>query len=232
MEHKTAVPHALVERARAAGTDVDPAHDFSHVLRVTENVRRIAAGETLDDADTRVAVHAAMLHELFNYPKAHPESHLSGDVCAEHAATALAELDYAQDFVDAVTVCIRDHGFSKGVLPNSTAARILQDADRLDAIGAIGVARWAATCAAMGTVFYAPEDPFCHTRMPDDKQFGVDHFYRKLLKIEEGLHTETARQLARQRGNFMRDYLQQLRDELPRSLPSANPHKNPGASRC
>ena len=132
------LPAELVEQARLAGTEADPAHDFGHVLRVCENVRRICTGEAVSERDTQVAVTAALLHELFNYPKQHPQSHLSGDVCAEHAAAALAQLDYEAPFIAAVSACIRDHGFSKGVTPDSLPARLLQDADRLDAIGAIG----------------------------------------------------------------------------------------------
>ena len=213
------LPAELVEQARLAGTEADPAHDFGHVLRVCENVRRICAGEAVSERDTQVAVTAALLHELFNYPKQHPQSHLSGDVCAEHAAAALAQLDYDAPFIAAVSACIRDHGFSKGVTPDSLPARLLQDADRLDAIGAIGIARWAATCNAMGTQFYAPEDPFCDARAPDDKRFGIDHFYQKLLRIEATLHTRTARQVARERSQYMREFLTQLQNELPTEHP-------------
>ena len=214
-DHADDLPGALVEQARAAGDGADPAHDFGHVLRVCENVRRICAGEGVSPADTRVAVIAALLHELFNYPKHHPESHLSGDVCAEHAAAALTQNGYDAQFVAAVGACIRDHGFSKGVTPESLPARLLQDADRLDAIGAIGIARWAATCNSMGTQFYAPDDPFCADRAPDDKRFGVDHFYQKLFRIEAKLHTATAREIARERSQYMRDFLSQLQRELP-----------------
>jgi uncharacterized protein len=91
---------------------------------------------------------------------------------------------------------------------------VLQDADRLDAIGAIGIARCLATCADMKRPFYAPDDPFCATRAPDDKQWGVDHFYRKLLRIGDGLHTATARALAGERAAFMRAFLEQLAREI------------------
>ena len=214
-EHSESGFIQLTETARAASVSAEPAHDFSHVLRVTENARRICAGEQLSPQVRDVAIHAALLHELFNYPKDHPQSHLSGDVCAEHALQALQKLDYPESFAGEVTACIRDHSFSKGVTPGSMAARVLQDADRLDAIGAVGVARWAATCASMGTPFYHPADPFCREHEPNDKQFGLDHFYRKLLRIEQGLHTATARTIAAERVDYMQGFLRQLESELP-----------------
>ena len=93
-------------------------------------------------------------------------------------------------------------------------AKVLQDADRLDAIGAIGIARCFATSADMKRPFYATDDPFCRTRDPDDKQWGIDHFYKKLLRIADGLHTATARAMARDRAEFMRGYLAQLEREI------------------
>jgi uncharacterized protein len=90
----------------------------------------------------------------------------------------------------------------------------LQDADRLDAIGAIGIARCFATGTTMRAAFYDVSDPFCTAREPDDKRFSVDHFFRKLLRISDTLHTPTARRLAEQRTHFMRAFLDQLGAEI------------------
>jgi uncharacterized protein len=106
------------------------------------------------------------------------------------------------------------HSFSRGLVPDTLEGKVLQDADRLDAIGAIGIARLFATSAAMRRPFYAEEDPFARAREPDDKQFGVDHFFRKLLRIRDGLHTETARAIAAERHDFMHAYLEQLAREI------------------
>jgi uncharacterized protein len=203
------------ERLQAAALarldGADPAHDALHVRRVMANARRIAEAEA---ADVDVAVTAAMLHELFNYPKDHPESARSGEVCAVEAAALMQAHGLDEPFVARVAYCIRVHPFSRGIVPETLEGRVLQDADRLDAIGAIGIARCFATSAAMKRPFYAPDDPFCRGRAPDDKQWGIDHFYRKLLRIGEGLHTATARQLAAERLAFMRAYLDQLEREL------------------
>jgi uncharacterized protein len=106
------------------------------------------------------------------------------------------------------------HPFSLGVVPTTIEAKVLQDADRLDAIGAIGIARCFATTSVMKRPFYNPEDPFCAKREPDDKSWGLDHFYRKLLRIQDQLHTETARTMARERTAFMQAFLDQLAREL------------------
>jgi uncharacterized protein len=202
---------ALAKEAMARLEGADPAHDALHVRRVTASARRIAEAE---HADVEIATTAALLHELFNYPKGHPESARSGEVCAEHARALLASHGFAGAFADRVAYCIEVHPFSRGILPETLEGRVLQDADRLDAIGAIGIARCFATTADMKRPFYAEDDPFCRARVPDDKQWGLDHFYRKLLTIEATLHTETARALARERQAHMRAFLEQLEREI------------------
>jgi uncharacterized protein len=200
---------AAVARARCSGRD--PAHDFLHVTRVAASARRIALAEGAA-ADTAVA--ASLLHELFSYPKDHPESARSGIVCAEHAARVLADEGATAPFIDAVCYAIRVHPFSLGIVPDTLEARVVQDADRLDAIGSIGIARCFATGATMGIPFYHPDDPFCRTRSPDDRRWGLDHFETKLLLIPDRLHTATARAMAVRRADQMRAFLAQLEREL------------------
>lgn len=201
-----------IARARTPGAE--PAHDFLHVTRVVGAARAIARGEAADGRTVTVAVAAALLHELFNYPKGHPESHRSGEVCAEHAREVLRSVDASPDDTDAITYAIRVHPFSLGIAPDTLAAKILQDADRLDSIGAVGVARCFATCQAMGRPFYAEDDPMCEARAPDDKAFGLDHFAKKLLRIEAGLHTATARAMGAERTRFMRAFLDRFAAEI------------------
>ncbi len=190
----------------------DPAHDLLHVQRVAALAETIARAEA---ADLVVSVAAAQLHELVTLPKDHPESARAGDLCADAAATWLASIGTAPPRIHAICDCIRDHAFSKGAAPRSLEAQVLQDADRLDAIGAIGIARLFATCTSMRRPFYCPTDPLCRTREPDDRSFGVDHFFRKLLRIADGLHTATARRLAGPRVAIMDTYLAALAAELP-----------------
>ena len=197
--------------ARDACAGADSAHDWQHVLRVAASAAALCAAE---GADAAVAVPAALLHELINLPKNHPDSARSGELCAERALAVLAGLGWPAERAERVAYCIRVHGFSRGIVPDTLEARVLQDADRLDAIGAIGVARCFATGAVMRQPFYDPGDPFCARREPDDKRFSVDHFYRKLLRIEGTLHTATARRLAAERSRFMEAFLAQLAAEI------------------
>lgn len=178
---------------------------------MTANARILGAAE---GADLEVLLPAALLHELFNHPKNHPDSSRSGEVCAGKARELLEEIHYPASLIPRISDCIRDHGFSKGVTPDSLEGRLLQDADRLDAIGAIGIARCFATCTSMQTSFYSADDPFCRRREPDDRSFGVDHFYRKLLKIPATFHSGAARRMAAPRIAFLEDFLRQLESEI------------------
>lgn len=213
---------ALVRRlephARRAAEGADPAHDYGHVARVVENARVIARGEGVDPA---VPIVAALLHELFSYPKGHPDSPRSGYACAERAAVVLRDEGAPEELARPVCRAIEEHPFSLGVTPETIEGRVLQDADRVDALGAIGLARMWATCSTMGRPLYADEDPFCEARAPDDKLWGLDHVYKKLLLLPERLHTASGRALAADRARFMREYLAQLARELPRATMSA-----------
>jgi uncharacterized protein len=215
---------AHLQRVAEARGSSEPAHDYLHVLRVTASARHIAERE---GARLAIVVPSALLHELFNYPKGHPDSPRSGEVCAEHARTVLEEVNAshpgtcALEVLDAVATCIREHPFSRGILPATIEGKVLQDADRLDAIGAIGIARCMATCAEMRRPFYSLTDPFCTERAPDDKAWGIDHFYTKLLRIPDVLHTPTARAMAAERVHAMKDFLAQLGREI--APPSVDP---------
>lgn len=204
----------LEEQARTRTRANDPAHDFSHVERVVANGLEIARCEGLEPLTAGAVALAALLHELFTLPKDHVDSARAGDVCAEHARELLVREGAPSALVSEVCDAICDHSFSKGVVPAAMTSRVLQDADRLDAIGAIGLARMWATCADMKRPFYCPRDPFCTDREPDDKAWGLDHVFHKLLKISDRLHTATARRMAEGRAAFLRSYLRQLQSEV------------------
>ena len=189
--------------------NADPAHDILHVRRVARTARRIAKAESAN-----IAVCAALLHELFSYAKDDPRSPLSGQECARRARVVLENEGVGDAECEAIAYAISVHPFSLGVVPETIDAKVLQDADRLDAIGAVGIARCFSSGAAMGRPFYAEGDPFCQARTPDDKEYTLDHFYRKLLHLEAGFHTNTAREIAQTRTAFLRDYLAQFAREI------------------
>jgi uncharacterized protein len=202
---------AAISTAARSKAGTDPAHDWLHVVRV-ERLGAQIASET--GADAGIVRAAALLHEVVSLPKHHPESHRSGELCAHAALEILHELGVDDAAARAIGECIRVHGFSAGLEPDTLEAKVLQDADRLDAIGAIGIARCFATCASMQRPFYDDADPFCQHRPPDDRRFGLDHFERKLLRIPERLHTGAARRLAHERAAFVRSFLHQFASEL------------------
>jgi uncharacterized protein len=201
-------PYLKVAMERAQD---DPAHDKLHVQRVFANAKRILQNESADD---EIVLTAVLLHELFNYPKNHPLRHESGNVCADHAAVILQEYDFPAHKADAVLHCIRNHSFSSGRKPETLEQAIVQDADRLDAIGAIGVARCFSTCATMQRPFYHEQEPVPIQSEADDQEYGLDHFYKKLFLLAERMHTRTARHLAEERTRFMQLYVNQLVSEI------------------
>ena len=189
----------------------EPAHDFSHVQRVVKNAISIARAEGANEA---VCATAALLHELFNLPKNHADSARAGDICASHAEQLLQQERAPEAMIGPIVAAIRDHAFSKGVVPTALESQVMQDADRLDALGAIGLARMWATCADMKRPFYAPEDTFCEAREPNDKEWGLDHVFKKLLVIPSKLHLATSRGMAEDRVKHIHAVLDQLKSEL------------------
>ncbi len=92
--------------------------------------------------------------------------------------------------------------------------KILQDADRLDALGAIGIARVFATGGSLKRPFYNIDDPFCKRRIPDDHTWTVDHFFQKLLKLESLMNTKSGKAEAKKRTRILREFLNQLKHEI------------------
>jgi uncharacterized protein len=202
----------VVEIARVQTPSGDPSHDWHHVERVARNAKAIAEAEGADEV---ISAAAAFLHEVVGLPKYHPEAHRSGELCAAAAEELLRRSEIAADRAARIATCIREHPFSSDHAPSTAESAVLQDADRLDAIGAIGIARCLATAGTIGRAFYSPKDPFCRSRSPDDRRWTIDHFYHTLLRVPEGLQTAAARRLAEPRMAAMRAWLGALEEEIP-----------------
>ncbi len=205
----------LARRSREAAA-ADPAHDFSHSIRVLANALKIASRE---GGDLEVLGAAAFLHDIANLPKNHPDTRMSSERSAKKAREMLEGMGFAAEKLDLVEDAVLCHSFSRGLTPKTREGRIFQDADRLDAIGAIGVVRTFTVGGATGRALYSADDPFLvGGRAPDDQGNTVDHFYLKLLKLGDRMQTETGRRLARARTERMRRFLADLQMEIQPEL--------------
>jgi len=189
----------------------DPAHDINHVLRVVKTAKALCA---LEQAQLAVVVPAAYLHDCFSFPKNHPDRAQSSTVAAKKAIEFLTSIGYPTAYHDAIYHAIMTHSFSANIKPETLEAKIVQDADRLDSLGAIGIARCLQVSATFGTPLYSLDDPFCEQRTPDDRSYTMDHFYVKLFKLADTMNTASARGEGQRRTQFMREYLSQLAIEV------------------
>ena len=174
----------------------DPAHDLTHVERVVQNTLLLTEAE---NGDFAVSVPAAWLHDCVAVAKDSPLRSRGSRLAADAAIDFLSGIDYPADRLPEVHHAIEAHSFSAAIKPLSLEARIVQDADRLDSLGAIGIAR----CLLVGGHLRRPlcdaGDPFCDTREPDDSLYTLDHFYAKLFKLPDTMQTEAGREEAQRR---------------------------------
>ncbi|OWV67750.1 phosphohydrolase [Rhizobium sp. R339] len=206
-------PHETLAAAlvsHAAEGD-DGSHDLAHILRVFKNAMRIHAGE---GGDGRVLAASVLLHDCVAVEKNSPLRAKASALAAEKASAILAELGWSSEDMEAVAHAITAHSFSAGVTPQTMEAKILQDADRLDAIGMVGAARCFYIGGRLGSGLYDPFDPAGTNRQLDDKRYAIDHFQTKLFKLAEGFQTETGRRLAAARDKSLRDFLSAFMDEI------------------
>ncbi|NIY92023.1 HD domain-containing protein [Vibrio diazotrophicus] len=189
----------------------DLAHDIDHVLRVVKTAKSLCYKER---AIEEVVIPAAYLHDCFSFEKNHPERSQSSVIAAEKAVSFLKSISYPSMYIDDIAHAIEAHSYSAKIEARTLEAKIVQDADRLDALGAIGVSRCLQVSSKLNRPLYSSEDSFCSNRMPDDERFTIDHFYKKLLKLEDSMNTLSAREEAKRRTAFMRMYLTQLENEV------------------
>jgi uncharacterized protein len=198
-------------KARELYPATDPAHDFLHIRRVVSTAIELAREER---ADLMIVAPAAYFHDFVSIPKNDPRRTQASALSAEAAAEYLTSAGYPARYLDAIRHAIAAHSFSAGIPCETIEAKVVQDADRLDGLGAIGVARCFTTTALMGRPYYDERDLFAESRAPDDKSYAVDHFFVKLFKVSETLQTASARSEGARRVAFMREYLKQLRSEI------------------
>lgn len=192
-------------------TDSDAAHDAAHIDRVVGNAWRIANEEK---ACLEIVIPAAWLHDCVSIAKNSADRSMASRLAAEKAGRYLRQNKYPDEYIPAIIHAIAAHSFSAQIEPDTLEAKVVQDADRLDAIGAIGIARCFVVGGALSTRLYDPLDPFADSRVADDSAYVVDHFYVKLLRLADTMTTNSGKEEAHRRTAFMRQFLNQMRLEL------------------
>lgn len=207
---------AVEAAARNAAALHDPAHDALHLERVVRNVQAILQHQPeLQAVVNEDALYAAAwLHDCVQLTKGDGPAGEAARQSAQTARQIMLQAGYPNSTIERACSAIVEHSFSAKLDPSSTEAAILQDADRLDALGAIGIARLWAVAGAMGSLLYDPEDPLAGNRELDDPRFALDHVASKLLRLPSMMHTRAARTIARKRAQYIEQYRAQLLAEI------------------
>ena len=200
----------LLAEFDAGGTD--GSHDLSHIVRVWRNAWRIAGTEP--DCDTELLLASVLLHDCVPVEKSSPLRDQASRLSGARARQIVAPLRWTRARTDGLVHAIETHSFSAGLVPSTLEAKIVQDADRLDAIGAIGIARCFHVGGRMGGALYHPDDPAAVARALDDRTYALDHFPAKLFKVAEGFLTAEGRRMAAARTLLMRDFVAAFVNEV------------------
>lgn len=198
-----------IEQASQWYPDLDPVHGFDHVLRVLAVAHRI--GRELG-ADLEIVRAAALLHDASGAdPRENRAEHENAS--AEFARKVLGEEGWPEERILAVQHCIRSHRYRGKEQPETLEAKVLFDADKLDVIGAFGVARTLGYAWQAGQpTFSEPSEQFLQTgeALPDEPHSAYHEYLFKLRNVRERLHTEPARRMAERRERVLVDFFEQL----------------------
>ncbi|POO53070.1 HD domain-containing protein [Agrobacterium rosae] len=200
---ETLIPHA------AEGDD--GSHDLAHIHRVFRNAMLI---HTQEGGNGTVLAASVLLHDCVAVEKNSPRRAQASRLAAEKASHILRDLGWEDADIEAVAHAILTHSFSANIAPQTLEAKILQDADRLDAIGMVGAARCFYIAGRMGSALYDPADPLAKNRPLDDRRFAIDHFENKLFKLADGFQTDAGRQIAKERHERLQQVLDLFLDEI------------------
>ena len=174
-------------------------HDYYHIERVVINARKILRTE---QANSFIVELAAWLHDLGDH-----KLHNGIDKSEELISAFLKSLAVEQSIIDRIIEIVSQVSFSKGNSPSSIEAEIVQDADRLDAIGAIGIARCFAYGGSKNRILYSPDEK-------EKENSSIQHFYDKLFKLKDLMNTESAKLIAANRHSFMEEYIAEFYREI------------------
>ena len=191
----------------------DASHDISHVQRVWKTAQQIMAQESAP-VNSLVVLAACYLHDVVVLPKDHPQRATASSLAAAKAGTVLAEMGFPGELIDNVCHSVASHSYSAGIVPQTIEARVVQDADRMEALGAIGLARVFYTAGVLRQKMFDPQDPEARHRELDDRRFALDHFELKLLRLADTMQTDAGRAMARRNSDYLRAFAAKLVREL------------------
>lgn len=193
--------------------NAEAGHDWWHILRVWKNTRLILQTQ---EADHLVCELAALLHDIADAKFHHGDE----EIGPRTAENFLRQEDLTEPTITHVVRIIRNMSFKdsiEGTSFHSLEMEIVQDADRLDALGAIGIARAFHYGGYKNREIYNPDIPpqayLTKAQYQDSRAPTLNHFYEKLLRLKDLMHTQTARRIAEQRHAFMESFLQQFYGE-------------------
>jgi uncharacterized protein len=201
----------LKEKAKTLYPSSDPSHDYLHILRVVAMAKKSAEDE---GAEWWVVMPAAYLHDCVNVPKNDPRRKEASTLSADAAIEYLRSIDYPAAYYEAIHHAIRAHSFSANIPCETLEAKIIQDADRLDGLGAIGMARMFTVAGLLGRPYYDADDFWADARTLDDQRFTIDHCAVKLLLLAEKLNTKAAQAEGARRTAFISHYLEELNQDV------------------
>jgi uncharacterized protein len=167
-------------------------------------------------ADELVLLASAYFHDLVALSKNHPERGNASRLSADQAVQLLQVQwdDFPAGKLEGVRHAIHAHSYSARVDPVTVEAKILQDADRMEAVGAIGLARVWYSAGQMNQSLFHGTDPLAEGRAADDQQYALDHFQLKLLRLPAMMNTATGRRMAEERAEYLREFLNRICREI------------------
>lgn len=190
--------------------DVNPAHDWKHVRRVEKIAETIVEKE---GADEKVVKASVLLHDIGREKEDEDIIENHAEWGAEKAEDILEGLGYREGFIEEVQHCIQSHRYSKDPEPESLEAKVLSDADNLDALGATGIARTFTYGGEHGRVIANPDLP----AEEDTEEAGsnsFNHLQKKILNLKDRMYTDSGLEVAEERHEYVKAFVERFKDEM------------------
>ncbi len=192
----------------------DPSHDLLHLKRVLKTALFLAA---IERGELEILIPAVLLHDIVQVPKNSPNRSAASEMAALKASEILEPLGWSNDDIQKIAQAVLEHSYSRGLTATSLESAILQDSDRLDALGAIGIMRMVACGTLMGTPFYEDSIDVFSKNTYEDRKYIIDHVFTKLIRLPDLMNFQWSKAEALKRFEFMKHFLRQLRAETQQS---------------